>query len=184
LDKRPGSVGIAIPGTEVWVEDEDGNRVGPDVIGELVIRGSHVMRGYWENPEATAKCYHPGPTPGERTLYSGDLFKMDAEGYLYFVARKDDIIKSRGEKVSPKEVENVLYSIPGVVETAVIGVPDAIMGEAIKAFVVSEDATLTEKDILRHCRANLEDFMVPKYVEFQDSLPKTSSGKIKKTDLS
>jgi long-chain acyl-CoA synthetase len=180
---RPGSVGIAIPGTEVWIEDDEGNRVGPGVVGELVIRGSHVMRGYWENPEATAKRYRPGPTPGERTLYSGDLFKMDEEGYLYFVTRKDDIIKSRGEKVAPKEVENVLYGIDSVVEAAVIGVPDAVLGEAIKAFVVLDNADLTERDVLRHCRAHLEDFMVPKYVEFQDSLPKTSSGKIKKPDL-
>jgi amino acid adenylation domain-containing protein len=183
LDKRPGSVGIAIPGTEVWIEDEAGNRVGPGVVGELVIRGSHVMRGYWENPVATERYYRPGPTPGERILYSGDLFRMDEEGYLYFVARQDDIIKSRGEKVSPKEVENVLYDIDGVIEAAVIGVPDAILGEAVKAFVVSEDGALTGKDILGHCRARLEEFMVPKYVEFRDSLPKTSSGKIKKTEL-
>lgn len=182
LDKRPGSVGIAIPGTEVWIEDDVGQRVGPGVIGELVIRGSHVMRGYWEAPEATAKAYHPGPTPGERVLYSGDYFKMDDEGYLYFVARKDDIIKSRGEKVSPKEVEDILYSIEGVVQAAVIGVPDPILGEAIKAFVVVEDVDWTEKDILRHCRERLEDFMVPQHVEFRDSLP-ISNGKIVKKDL-
>ncbi len=183
LDVRPGSVGIAIPGTEVWIEDENGKRVGPGVVGELVIRGSHVMRGYWENPEATAKCYRPGPTPGEQILYSGDLFRMDEDGYLYFVARKDDIIKSRGEKVSPKEIENVLYGIAGVVEAAVVGVPDPILGQAIKAFVVVDGAALTEKDILRHCRAHLEDLMVPQHVEFRDNLPKTSTGKIKKTDL-
>ena len=184
LEARPGSVGIAIPGTEVWIEDEEGNRVGPGVVGELVIRGSHVMRGYWENPKATAKCYHPGPTPGERVLHSGDLFKMDEEGYLYFVARKDDIIKSRGEKVSPKEVENVLYGIEGVFEASVVCVTDPILGQAIKAFAVLDGVALTEKDILRHCRAHLEDFMMPQYIEFRDSLPKTSSGKIKKTDLS
>jgi long-chain acyl-CoA synthetase len=183
LEARPGSVGIAIPGTEVWIEDEAGNRVGPGVVGELVIRGSHVMRGYWENAEATAKCYRPGPTPGEQVLYSGDLFKMDEEGYLYFVARKDDVIKSRGEKVSPKEVENVLYGIEGVVEAAVVGVPDPILGQAIKALVVLDGVELTEKDILRHCRAHLEDLMVPQVVEFCASLPKTSSGKIKKTGL-
>jgi long-chain acyl-CoA synthetase len=183
LEKRPGSVGIAIPGTEVWIEDEAGNRVAAGIVGELVIRGSHVMRGYWENPEATAKCYRLGPTPGERVLYSGDLFKMDEDGYLYFVARKDDIIKSRGEKVSPKEVENVLYGVEGVVEAAVIGVPDAILGQAIKAFVVLDDVELTEKDILRHCHMHLEDFMMPQVVEIRNSLPKTSSGKIKKTSL-
>ena len=136
LDRRPGSVGIAIPGTEVWIEDEDGDRLGPGEIGELVVRGSHVMQGYWNNPEATAQWYRPGRYPAERLLYTGDLFKMDEEGFLYFVARKDDIIKSRGEKVAPKEVESVLYQLPGVVEAAVIGVPDPLLGEAVKAFVV------------------------------------------------
>ncbi|MFZ5915372.1 MAG: class I adenylate-forming enzyme family protein [Chloroflexota bacterium] len=184
LDRRPGSVGVAIPGTEVWIEDEEGRRLGPGQVGELVIRGSHVMRGYWESPAATAERYRPGPTPGERVLYSGDLFKMDEAGYLYFVARKDDIIKSRGEKVAPKEVENVLYGIEGVVEAAVIGVPHPVLGQSIKAFVVTDGVELTEKDVLRHCRAHLEDFMVPQTVEFRASLPKTSSGKIKKTGLS
>ena len=183
LDKRPGSVGIAIPGTEVWIEDEAGNRLGPNEVGELVIRGGHVMRGYWEKPEATAKRYRPGPIPGERVCYSDDLFRMDDEGFLYFVGRKDDIIKSRGEKVAPKEVENVLYGLPGVTETAVIGVPDPILGEAIKAFVVAPDTDLTEKAVLRHCRANMEDYMVPQIIEFRDELPKTSSGKITKKNL-
>ncbi|MBC7249489.1 MAG: AMP-binding protein [Anaerolineae bacterium] len=184
LDRRPGSVGIAIPNTEVWIVDEEGNRVGPGVIGELVVRGAHVMQGYWEKPEETAKVYRPGRYPAERILYTGDLFKMDEDGFLYFVGRKDDIIKSRGEKVAPKEIENVLYALEGVVEAAVIGVPDPILGQAIKAFVVpAEGASLSERDILRHCAAHLEDFMVPKYVEFRDSLPKTSSGKIKKTGL-
>ncbi len=184
LDHRPGSVGIAIPGTEVWLEDEAGNRLEPGMTGELVVRGRHVMRGYWENPEATAKRYRPGPLPGERVCHTGDLFRMDEEGYLYFVGRQDDIIKSRGEKVAPKEVENVLYGLKGVVAAAVVGVPDPILGEAVKAFVVVEGAKLTEADVLNHCRANLEDFMVPKLVEFRDTLPQTTSGKIKKTDLS
>jgi long-chain acyl-CoA synthetase len=184
LETRPGSVGIAIPGTEVWVEDEQGQRLGPNEVGELVIRGGHVMRGYWENPAATAVRYRPGPTPNESLCYSGDLFRMDEEGYFYFVGRKDDIIKSRGEKVAPKEVENVLYGIPGVVETAVIGIPDPILGEAIKALVVvKEGVELTEREVLQQCRAHLEDFMVPQMVEFRDALPKTSSGKIKKTGL-
>ena len=181
LDKRPGSVGIAIPGTEVWLVDEEDNRLGPNQVGELVIRGGHVMRGYWENPEATAKRFRPGPLPGERVCYSGDLLRMDDDGYFYFVGRKDDIIKSRGEKVAPKEVENVLYGLEGVTEAAVIGVPDAILGQAIKALVVSKSGTLTEEAVIRHCRANLEDFMVPKHVVFVDSLPKTTSGKIRKT---
>ena len=184
LDERPGSVGIAIPGTEVWIEDEDGQRLGPGQIGELVIRGRHVMRGYWGDPEATRERYRPGPLPGERICYSGDLFTMDEEGYLYFVSRKDDIIKSRGEKVSPKEVENVLYALEGVKEAAVIGVQDPIQGQAIKAFVVGDGDELSEARVLAHCRANLEDLMVPKYVVLCSELPKTTSGKIKKTDLS
>ena len=121
--------------------------------------------------------------PGEHLCYTGDLFRKDEEGYLYFIGRKDDIIKSRGEKVAPKEVENVLYSLPGVIEAAVVGVKDPVLGQAIKALVVKEDHNLTEAQVLAHCRANLEDFMVPKYVEFRDALPKTSSGKIKKTNL-
>ncbi len=184
LDRRPGSVGIAIPGTEVWIEDEAGDRLGPGEVGELVVRGSHVMQGYWEAPEATARRYRPGRYPAERLLYTGDLFKMDEEGFLYFIARKDDIIKSRGEKVAPKEVEGVLYRLPGVVEAAVVGVPDKLLGQAVKAFVVcGEDYHLTERDVLRHCAQHLEDFMMPRYVEFRSSLPKTSSGKIQKSAL-
>ena len=184
LDLRPGSVGIAIPGTEVWIEDEQGRRLEPNQVGELVIRGGHVMRGYWEAPEATAARYRPGPIPGERVCYSGDLFRTDEDGYFYFVGRRDDIIKSRGEKVAPKEIENVLYGLPGVVEAAVIGVPDLVLGQAIKALIVTDGVELTERDVLRHCRDHLEDFMVPQIVEFKDELPKTGSGKIKKTELS
>lgn len=183
LDARPDSVGIAIPGTEVWLEDDLGRRLGPGQVGELVVRGRHVMRGYWGDPAATVERYRPGAIPGERVCYTGDLFRMDAEGYLYFVSRKDDIIKSRGEKVAPKEVEAVLYGLPGVVEAAVIGVPDPVLGQAIKAFVVPGNVELTTSDVLRYCRANLEDLMVPKQVEFCKELPKTSSGKIKKADL-
>jgi len=183
LDVRPGSVGIAIPGTEVWLEDEDGHRLGPNQVGELVVRGRHVMRGYWGDPVATAARYRPGPIPGERLCYTGDLFRIDDEGYMCFVARKDDIIKSRGEKVAPKEIENVLYGLKGVLEAAVIGVPDPVLGEAIKAFVVRSDAGLTETDALKHCSIHLEDFMIPKYIEFCQELPKTSSGKIRKTGL-
>lgn len=183
LDQRPGSVGIAIPGTEVWLEDDSGKRLGPGEVGELVVRGRHVMRGYWGDPEATARRYRQGLLPGERLCYTGDLFRMDEGGFLYFVARKDDIIKSRGEKVPPKEVETVLYSLPGVVEAVVVGRPDPLLGEAVHALLVVEGPGLTEAQVLAHCRANLEDFMVPRSVEFRDSLPKTASGKVNKLAL-
>jgi acyl-CoA synthetase (AMP-forming)/AMP-acid ligase II len=185
LDIRPTSVGRGMPNEEVWLVDEAGHRLPNGSTGELVIRGSNVMRGYWNKPAETARCLKPGPMPGEMVLYSGDLFRTDAEGWLYFVARKDDIIKSRGEKVSPKEVENVIYSLDGVQDVAVIGVPDDLLGQAIKAFVVPrEGAALVEKDVLRHCQARLESFMVPKYVEVVAALPKTDTGKIRKTGLS
>jgi acyl-coenzyme A synthetase/AMP-(fatty) acid ligase len=183
LDVRPDSVGIPIPGTEAWIVDEQGHRLPPGRIGELVVRGRHVMRGYWEDPQTTAARYRPGPIPGERLCYSGDLFRMDEQGYFYFVSRKDDIIKTRGEKVAPKEVENVLHKLKGVVEVAVVGVADPLLGEAVKAVLVVDDDGLGEREILAHCRANLEDFMVPKFVEFRAELPKTSSGKIDKKPL-
>jgi long-chain acyl-CoA synthetase len=184
LDRRPGSVGIPIPGTEAWVEGDDGQRLGPGEIGELVVRGSHVMQGYWNAPDKTAERYRPGRYPAERLLYTGDLFKTDKEGFLYFVARKDDIIKSRGEKVAPKEVESAIYRLPGVVETVVVGEPDPILGEAIVAFVVpNEGVTLTERDVIRHCTQNLENFMVPQQVKLRDSLPKNPSGKVDKKAL-
>jgi long-chain acyl-CoA synthetase len=184
LDVRPTSVGRGMPNEEVYIIDESGNRLGPGEIGELVVRGSNVMLGYWEKPEETAERLRPGDYPGERVLNTGDLFRMDDEGYLYFVARKDDIIKSKGEKVSPKEIENVLYGIEGVLEAAVIGVPDEILGQAIKAFVALEQgAKLTERDIMRHCSRHLETYMLPKYVEIMPSLPKTATGKIRKQDL-
>jgi amino acid adenylation domain-containing protein len=184
LDKRPTSVGKGMPNEEVYVVKEDGELAEPDEIGELVVRGSNVMKGYWDMPEETDKVLRPGRYPWEKVLYTGDLFKMDEDGYLYFVARKDDIIKSRGEKVSPKEIENVLYDIDGVLEAAIIGVSDEVLGEIIKAIIVPKDGTiLSEKEVLRHCQQNLESFMVPKIIEFASSLPKTLTGKIRKAEL-
>ncbi len=178
LDRRPGSVGIAIPNTEALVVDDDGNRVPPGVAGELVIRGPHVMQGYWRNDAATTQMLRPGPNPWEKRLHTGDLFQTDADGFLYFVGRKDDIIKTRGEKVAPKEVETVLHAHPGIAEAVVMGVADPVLGHAIAALVVRSDESLSERDIIRHCAAHLEDFMVPKIVEFRSELPKTDTGKV------
>lgn len=181
LDVRPASVGRGMPNEEVYIVDEKGKRVGAGVVGELVIRGANVMKGYWELPEETDRCLRPGPLPGEKVLYSGDLFRADEEGYLYFVGRKDDIIKTRGEKVSPREVEDAIYAVDGVAEVAVIGIPDPILGNAIKAVLtLRPGAQITKQDVLHHCSARLEDFMMPKIVEFRASLPKTESGKISK----
>ncbi len=185
IDSRPGSVGRGMPNQEHYVVDESGNRVGPGVVGELVVRGSHVMKGYWEMPAETDRALRPGNLPGERVLHTGDLFKTDEQGYLYFVARKDDIIKTRGEKVSPREVEDVLYALSGVAHAAVIGVPDEILGSAIKAVIVPRAGVrLTEREVLRHCAAHLDDYMVPKFVEFRAEMPTTASGKVAKLALS
>jgi amino acid adenylation domain-containing protein len=185
IDRKPLSVGIAIPNTELWIVNDKDERVGPGEVGQLVIRGATVMRGYWEKPEETAKKLRPGPLPGEMVLYTGDFCKLDDEGYLYFVGRMDDIIKSRGEKVAPKEVESAIVDLPGVREAAVIGIPDDILGQAVKAFVVlDEGAAVTERDIMQQCSRRLENFMVPKFVEIVAELPKTTTGKIKKTGLS
>jgi acyl-CoA synthetase (AMP-forming)/AMP-acid ligase II len=183
LNNRAGSVGIPIPGTEAWIENEEGYRVACGEIGELVVRGRHVMRGYWGDEAATAERFRPGPLPGERVCYTGDLFRMDEEGFFYFVSRKDDILKCRGEKVAPMEIENILYKLQDVLEAAVVGIRDPILGEAVKVFIVSGSPTLTETAVLAHCRQNLEDFMMPRYVVFLEELPKTPSGKIDKRKL-
>jgi amino acid adenylation domain-containing protein len=184
LDRKPGSVGIAIPNTELWLVDDQDRRLGPHQVGHLVIRGPTVMQGYWREPEESARRLRTHPVTGERVLYTHDLCRLDEEGYLYFVGRMDDIIKSRGEKVAPKEVEMAISAVPGVVEAAVIGVPDPIAGEAIQAFVVAADATeLTEADLLRACREKLESFMVPKAIRIVSALPRSPNGKIDKLAL-
>jgi len=183
IDQKPASVAFAIPGTEVGLEDEEGNRLWPGVVGELVVRGRHVMRGYWEQPELTARRFRSDRIPGERVCYTGDLLRMDSDGCMYFISRKDDLIKVRGEKVAPTEVEHVLCRLEGVIEAAVVGVPDPILGHCLKAFVVVNNQRLAVAEVLAHCRAHLEEFMVPKSVEFRESLPKSSSGKTKKQEL-
>jgi amino acid adenylation domain-containing protein len=184
LERKRGSVGIAIPNTELWLIDEHEQRLGPHQVGQLVIRGPTVMRGYWRDPLETSRKLRPGPAPGEVVLYTGDLCVLDEDGYLYFVGRMDDIIKSRGEKVPPQEVETVLSAIPGVKESAVIGVADELLGQAVTAFVVLEEAaTLSETDLRRECRDKLEAFMVPTFIAIVRSLPKSANGKIDKLAL-
>jgi acyl-coenzyme A synthetase/AMP-(fatty) acid ligase len=184
LARKPTSVGIAIPGNEIWLVDEEDRVIGPDRVGELVIRGPTVMAGYWRRPDQTARHLRPGPNPGETVLYTGDLCRMDDEGYLYFVSRMDDVIKSGGEKVAPAEVEAVLRSLPGVLEAAVVGVPDDLLGTAVKAYVVLDrDAQMAPAALRAACRERLEPFMVPRTVELVDTLPRTANGKIAKAAL-
>jgi amino acid adenylation domain-containing protein len=186
LSRRPASVGKAMPNTETYLVDETGRVITtPWTPGELVVRGANVMKGYWNLPEETAKRLRPGVYPAESVLHTGDIFQMDEDGFLYFVSRLDDLIKTGGETVSPKEVEDVLYELDGVREAAVIPVEDRILGLAVKAVVVlSADSTLKEKDIIAHCSRQLEKFKIPQQVEIRRSpLPKTDSGKIAKSAL-
>jgi acyl-coenzyme A synthetase/AMP-(fatty) acid ligase len=184
INKKPGSVGKAIPGTEIFLLSPEGAPVRPGEPGILHVRGPHVMLGYWNNPEATAKMIKPGRLPGERVLCAQDWFVMDSDGFLYFQGRSDDIIKTRGEKVSPVEVENVLLGMPGIKEAAVIGIPDENLGQAIKAFVLPEENTaLSASAIKQYCAARLENFMVPQHIQTVSELPKSPNGKIMKKSL-
>jgi len=181
VDKKPNSVGRAIPGTEVYLLSTEGAPVPNGVPGILYVRGPHVMAGYWKQPEQSANMLKPGKLPGERVLCTHDWFRMDDDGYLYFVGRSDDIIKTRGEKVSPTEVENVLHAIPEIKEVAVVGIPDSVFGESITAYVsLEKGVNLNEKQVKKYCMAHLENFMVPKDIIFMDELPKTANGKIDK----
>jgi acyl-coenzyme A synthetase/AMP-(fatty) acid ligase len=166
---------------KMWLEDEEGNLVTDGSPGELVIYGQNIMRGYWNDPVATSQRLRFSKVVNDRALYAGDLFRQDEEGFFYFVARMDDVIKSRGEKVSPIEVEDVIYLLDPVHEVRVIGAPDPIVGQAVKAeIVLKEGRTLTEREVKAYCQQHLEDYKVPKIVAFVASLPKTAGGKIKR----
>jgi acyl-CoA synthetase (AMP-forming)/AMP-acid ligase II len=176
---HPASVGVAIPGSELLLLDEEGDEVGPHETGTLHVRGPHVMLGYWKDPERTDGMLVPGPAPGEKMLRTGDHFRRDSEGFLYFVGRQDDIIKSRGEKVSPIEVENAIYRVPEVAEAIVLGLPDPVLGQVVCALVVPKpEETLLENDVKRVCKALLETYMVPAHVLVVDALPRTGRGKL------
>lgn len=184
IDLKPNSVGKPIPGTEVFLLSPDGKPVPPGETGTLYVRGPHVMAGYWNKEELTNEMVKPGLIPGERILCAHDLFKMDEDGFLYFQGRNDDIIKTRGEKVSPVEVENAIHKITGVREAAVFGMPDVILGETIVAYITTHDQIqITEKDIQQDCKNQLEPFMVPQKVIFIPEMPKSSNGKIDKSEL-
>ena len=182
--KRPDSVGIAIPGTEVWVENAHGEVAGPGEVGELMVRGGHVMQGYWDDPDATRRRLREGATPADRVLMTDDLFRTDEEGFLYFVSRRDDIIKSRGQKVVPREIEEIIHRLDGIRDAAVVGVPDPLLGQAVHAHVsLTEGSELEEAALRRHCAIHLEDHMIPSRVVIHGELPKIGSGKIDRRAL-
>jgi amino acid adenylation domain-containing protein len=184
IDQKLGSVGIAIPNTEIWVVDENDRRLGPHQVGEVVVRGATVMRGYWDAPEATAERLRPGPLLGEFVLCTGDLGRLDDDGYLYLVARIDSIFKNRGKKVAPHEVEATMMKISGVVEVVVKGVPDPVLGHAVHAFVVlASGLQLDETQLRRACVALMESHQIPSKIVIMTALPRNGNGKIDRAAL-
>jgi acyl-CoA synthetase (AMP-forming)/AMP-acid ligase II len=176
--ERLGSAGQEAFNVQIRVVDEHDNEVRPGEVGELCARGDAVMAGYWRMPEETAKSLKGG------WQHTGDLVKIDAEGYIYYVDRLKDMIKSGGENVYSKEVEDVIYTLPQIAEVAVIGVPDEKWGEAVKAIVIAKPGErITEGEVVSHCRERLAKFKCPKTVDFRDRFPKTGLGKIAKNIL-
>lgn len=184
-DRRPGSMGKAIPDTEIFVVDEHGKMCRPGEPGELVHRGPTVSLGYWGLPDATAKVLRPNPLAltqigdAETVCYSGDVVTKDEEGFLYFVGRRDATIKCAGHRISPTEVEEFMIGTRRVREAAAIGVPDALMGQAVLAIVVATDGEALDIDaLLGDLALKMPRYMIPRRVEIVPSLPKTAHGKI------
>lgn len=170
--EKIGSIGRGIPGVELKVVNEAGEPVAPGEVGQIVARGGNVMLGYFNDPEQTALAIRDG------YLYTGDIATVDEDGYIYVVARQSEFLKVAGERVSPKEIEEAIAHIPGVVDCSVVGVADNVLGEAIKAVVVQEKGgSLTEDAIIDHCNRHLSAAKVPKFVEFSDAIAVSATGK-------
>ncbi len=177
-ERKPGSIGQAIPGVEVKIVDENDREVPVGELGELIVKGPNVSPGYYKLPEETAKTFKNG------WLYTGDMARQDEDGYLYIVERKKDLIIRGGFNIVPRDVEEVLYLHPAVIDAAVIGVPDAVMGEEIKAYVVlKEGEKVTEEEIIKHCQEHLAKYKTPKFIEFVEGLPRNPIGKIMRKEL-
>ena len=173
-----GSIGLPVPSTDVCLKDDDGKLVPIGEVGELCVKGPQVMKGYWQRPEETANVID-----SEGWLHTGDMAKMDADGFFYIVDRKKDMILVSGFNVYPNEVEDVIAGMPGVLEVAAIGVPDEKSGEAVKVFIVKKDPSLTADQVKAFCRESLTGYKQPRLVEFRTELPKTNVGKILRKEL-
>ncbi|HYW79433.1 MAG TPA: AMP-binding protein, partial [Thermoguttaceae bacterium] len=180
LDEKLGSIGTGLPGTRLEVLRSDGTpvRPGSDEVGEIVASGDNIASGYFGDEEETQRFFR------DRKLYTGDMARVDKDGYLYIVERARDFIKSLGNRVSPKEIEEIIAQIPEVVEVAVVGRPHEVFGEALKAFVVATSSDrLTAEQIRTHCLKQLPNYKIPEQIEFLARLPKTAAGKVAKERL-
>jgi long-chain acyl-CoA synthetase len=177
LEAYKGSIGMPLPSTDIRLMDEDGNDVPMGEPGEMWVKGPQVMQGYLNRPEATNEILKDG------WLATGDIAKADDMGYFYIVDRKKDMILVSGFNVFPNEIEEVAAMHEGVLEAAAIGIPHEVSGEVVRLFVVKKDPTLTEKDVIEHCKKHLTGYKVPKSIVFKDDLPKTNVGKILRREL-
>ncbi|MCR6627561.1 MAG: long-chain fatty acid--CoA ligase [Pseudoxanthomonas sp.] len=173
-----GAIGLPVPSTDACLKDDDGNVVPVGEVGELCIKGPQVMKGYWQRPEETANVMD-----ADGWLHTGDMAKMDENGFFYIVDRKKDMILVSGFNVYPNEVEDVIAGLDGVLEVAAIGVPDEKSGEAVKVFIVKKDPALTAEQVKAFCRDNLTGYKQPRHIEFRTELPKTNVGKILRKEL-
>jgi long-chain acyl-CoA synthetase len=178
LKEYNGSIGLPIPSTDIAIWSEDNTPLSIGEVGELMVRGPQVMKGYWKRPDETAKVLTE-----DGWLHTGDIAKMDANGYIYIVDRKKDMILVSGFNVYPNEIEDTVMKHPGVAEVAAIGIPDEHSGEVVKLFVVRKDANLTVDQLKEFCRENLTGYKRPKIIEFRDALPKSNVGKILRREL-
>ena len=178
LKQFNGSIGLPVPSTEISIQDVDGNMLPLGETGELCVRGPQVMKGYWQRPDETAKVLS-----ADGWLKTGDVARVDEQGFVFIVDRLKDMILMSGFNVFPNEVEAIIASHPGVLEVGVIGQPDEESGEIVKAVIVKKDPALSEADVIAHCRENLTAYKIPKIIEFRDELPKTNVGKILRREL-
>ena len=168
-----GAIGLPVPSTDVMIAADDGNALEVNEIGEICIKGPQVMEGYWQRPQDTADVMLPGGW-----LRTGDVGRMDEDGFFWIEDRKKDMILVSGFNVYPNEIENIVVEMDGILEAAAIGVPDERSGEAVKIFAVRKDESVSEADVLAYCKENLTGYKRPRLVEFRDELPKTNVGKI------
>ena len=178
LAEYNGSIGLPIPSTDACIKDEDGNLLPVGEVGELCIKGPQVMKGYWQRPGETAEAID-----ADGWLHTGDMARMDEQGFFYIVDRKKDMILVSGFNVYPNEIEDVIAMMPEVLEVAAVGVPDEKSGEAVKVVIVKKDQSLTAEQVLQHARANLTGYKRPHFVEFRSELPKTNVGKSLRREL-
>ena len=173
-----GAIGLPVPSTDCCLKDEEGKMVAQGEVGELCVKGPQVMLGYWQRPEETANVID-----ADGWLHTGDMAKMDADGFFYIVDRKKDMILVSGFNVYPNEIEDVIALMPEVLEVAAVGVPDDKSGEAVKVVIVKKDPSLTADQVKAFCKTSLTGYKLPRYVEFRTELPKTNVGKILRREL-